>query len=159
MDIVVPYVLTTPWGTITFNHTGTDNFMGYGQDEYYIGEQSGLDGAPRRLPTDNRPQTHGGLVHTRLKGPRPFVISGVLMIRSTRNSNSNATGIRRNEMEKDLKDALDSLEDADGSLVWTPRGLSQHSLTVRVHEPEVQFTGIELEDFSFGLIAANPVYV
>jgi hypothetical protein len=159
MDITVPYVLTTPWGTITFNHTGLDRFNSYGEDEYYIGDQSGLDGYQRRLPTDNRPQTHGGLVHTRLRAPRAFVIEGALVIRSTRNSNSNQTGIRRNEMEKDLKDALDSIEDADGTLVWTPRGLTVHSLTVRVHDPEVNFTGIEWETFSFGLIAANPTYV
>jgi hypothetical protein len=159
MDIVVPYVFTTPWGVITFNHTGIDKFNSYGEDEYYIGEAAGLDAAPLRVPTDNRPQTDGGLVHDRYKGPRPFVLTGALIIRSTRNSNSDATGIRRNLMEKDLMDAVESIEKADGTMVWTPRGLTEHSLTVRAHTPEVTFDGIEWRTFSFGLIAANPVYV
>jgi hypothetical protein len=160
MDVTVPYVLDTPWGTITFNHTGLDRFNSYGEDEFYIGDEiDGLDGAPLRIPTDNRPNTDGGLVHGRLEGPRVLTIPGVIIIRSTRNSNSNATGIARNLMEQYLKAALKSIERADGTLTWTPRGLSEHQLIVRAHDPPVGFTGIQWRLFNFGLIAADPDYV
>ena len=48
----------------------------YGPDEFYITDIKGLDSPPRRTPTDNAPQTHGGLVHPRLKGPRPITFEG-----------------------------------------------------------------------------------
>ena len=84
-DISVPYVLTTPWGVIDFNNSGIDQFnMLGGPDEYYITDAPGLDGAPIRAPVDNRPQTHGGLVHPFFKAPRRFAVEGALMIRSTR---------------------------------------------------------------------------
>lgn len=155
-DITVPYVWTTPWGTITFNETGIDKFNSYGQDEYYIGDEDGLNGAPLRTPTDNRPQTDGGLVHRRYKGPREIIISGAIVIRSTRAQN--AIGAIRNQMEQDLIDAHSSIEDADGTLVWTPRGMSQKSLTVRAHNPAPDFDGIEWRTFVLGLIAADPVW-
>jgi len=160
MDITVPYVFTTPARTITFNQSGTDRFNSFGPDEYYLSEDTdGLDGPPLRVPTDNRPQTDGGLVHSRLKGPRPVTMVGVLLTRSTRMSNSTATMTRRNEMQADLQGAIDSIMDADGTLVWTPHGLTQHSLTVRAHTPELKIVGVEWPVFTFGLIAANPNYV
>ena len=160
MDITVPYVFVTPARTITFNQTGLDRFNSYGPDEYYLSEDTdGLDGPPLRTPTDNRPQTHGGLVHTRLKGPRPITMVGVLLTRSTRMSNSSATMIRRNQMQSDLQDAIDSIMDADGTLTWTPSGLSQCQLTVRAHTPELKVAGVEWPIFTFGLIAANPDYI
>ena len=156
-DNSVPYDLVTPAGTINFNDSGIDQFniLG-GPDEYYITDTTGLDGAPIRAPVDNRPQTDGGLVHPFFKGPRRITIEGALMIRSTRIQNS--IRIIRNDMEKDLKDALDSILQVDGTLSWTPQltgGPDPRSLTVRCEIP-VEFRGIELKTFVFGLIAAVP---
>ena len=153
-DISVPYTLSTPGGTILFNDSGIDQFnMLGGPDEYYITDAPGLDGAPLRTPVDNRPQTHGGLVHPFFKGPRRITFEGALMIRSTRIQNS--IRIIRNQMEEALIDALESIEDTDGTLAWTPAGLSARLLVVR-NEIPVEFRGIELKTFTFGLIAANP---
>lgn len=152
-DISVQYDLVTPGGTINFNDTGTDLFNDYGVDEYYITDIQGLDGAPIRAPVDNRPQTHGGLVHPFFKGPRRITVEGALMIRSTRIGN--AVRILRNQMEDDLFDALESILDVDGTLGWTPAGGSARLLTVR-NEIPLEFRGIELKTFTFGLIAANP---
>lgn len=156
-DISVPYDLVTPVGTINFNDSGIDQFnLVGGPDEYYITESTGLDGAPLRTPVDNRPQTHGGLVHPFFKGPRVITIEGAMFIRSTRIQNS--VRIIRNDMEKALKDAVDSIIDADGTLSWTPEltsGPDPRTLTVRCNVP-VEFRGIELKTFVFGLIAAEP---
>jgi hypothetical protein len=156
-DISVVYTLTTPGPDITFNHTGIDMFnMLGGDDEYYITNAKGLDMPPLRTPMDNRPQTHGGLVHRFFKGPRHITIEGALMIRSTRIQDSIRT--IRNDMEEELRTALESIIDADGTLSWTPQltaGPDPRSLTVRCEIP-LEFDGIELKTFLFGLVAANP---
>jgi hypothetical protein len=157
MDIAVPYTLVTPGDDIAFNDSGIDRFNQYGPDEYYITDIKGLDGAPLRTPIDNRPQTDGGLVHPFFKGPRLITVEGALMIRSTRVQNS----IReiRNQMEHDLRAALDTIYNADGTLSWTIQladdGPVSYSVTVRNNIP-VEYTGIELKTFVFGLVAANP---
>lgn len=156
-DLACQYTLAAPGGTIVFNDYQDDKFNMYGPDEYYITESTGLDSAPRRTPTDNAPQTHGGLVHPRLKGPRIITITGALMIRSTRILNE--VRVIRNDMEADLLDALDSMEDTPGTLSWTvpmTGGDDSRSLSVYVHIPDCEFQGIELKTFTFGLIASNP---
>lgn len=153
-DVSVPYTLTTPANDIEFNNYGFDRFNeAGGPNEYYITDIQGLDGAPLRTPVDNAPQTHGGLVHPFFKGPRVITIEGALMIRSTRVGN--AVRIIRNAMEADLFTALEAIIDADGTLAWTPAGEGARSLTVRNNLP-LEFRGIEVKTFTFGLIAANP---
>lgn len=160
MDIAVQYDLTTPAGTISFNDTGIDQFnlLG-GPDEFYITNITGLDGVDLRTPVDNRPQTDGGLVHPFFKAPRRVAVEGFLAIRSSRIQNT-VRGIR-NQMEKDLREALASIIAADGTLAWTvdyaDDGPVAHTLTVR-NEIKIDFSGIELKTFTFGLIAANPDY-
>ena len=156
-DVAVPYTLTTPGGTISFNPTGIDKFnMLGGPDEYYITRAPGLDGAPIRAPVDNAPQTHGGLVHPFYKGPRRVVVEGFLAIRSTRIQDN--VRVIRNEMEEDLRVALESILQANGTLAWTVElagGPDARSLTVR-NEIPLECDGIEQKTFTFGLIAANP---
>lgn len=158
-DLASPYTLATPGGTILFNNSGIDLFnMVGGPDEYYISDIQGLDGPSIRAPVDNRPQTHGGLVHPFYKGPRRVTIEGSLMVRSTRVQN--AMRLIRNDMEEALRVALESILQADGTLSWTvplTAGTDSRSLTVR-NEIPVEFRGIELKTFVFGLIAANPDY-
>lgn len=157
-DIAVQYDLVAPGPlTISFNDSQIDQFnlLG-GPDEFYIANITGLDGAPLRTPVDNRPQTDGGLVHAFFKGPRRIAVEGALMIRSTRVQN--AIRIIRNDMEASLIAALDAIKDADGTLSWTVQlsgGPDARSLTVR-NEIPVEFSGIELKTFTFGLIAADP---
>ena len=157
MDIAVPFVWTTSAGVINFNDTGVDRFNAYGADEFYIGDSDGLDGlATLRTPQDNRPSADGGLVYTRYDGPREFALMGAIVVRSTRVPNS--IMIVRNAKEKALRDAWNSCKTADSTLVWTPRGQSQITLTCRAHTPPIDFDGIEWRTFIFGLVAADPVY-
>jgi len=156
-DLACQYTLTTPGGTIQFNDYGDDKFNMYGPDEYYVTDVKGLDSPPRRTPTDNAPQTHGGLIHPRLKGPRPITFEGALMIRST--DVPNQIRVIRNDMEKALLAALDSIEATPGTLDWAvplTGGDEARSLDVYVHIPDCEFTGVELKTFVFGLIAGNP---
>jgi hypothetical protein len=154
-DIAAVYTLTTPGGTITFNNGDLKD----GTDKYWIQNIQGLDGPPLRTPIDNRPQTHGGLVHNFFKGPRHVVFEGVLVTESVGfPSLGDACIQRQNEMEEDLIDALESILQADGTLGWTPLGLAARSLTVR-HDVILEFSAIEayaLKQFTFGLVAADP---
>lgn len=130
--------------------------MGSTSDIYYITSIRGLDGAPIRAPVDNAPQAHGGLVHNFWKGPRLFVVDGLILVQSTTIGNS--MRIIRNQMEEDLFDALEAVLQADGTWAWTPAGEAGRSLTVRNNVPlETDYSDNNtVKTFSFGLIAANP---
>lgn len=158
-DLACQYTLATPGGTVLFNDYGDDKFNAYGPDEFYVTDIKGLDSAPWRTPTDNAPQTHGGLIHPRLKGPRLITFEGALMIRST--DIQNEIRVIRNDMEAELLTALDSIDDQAGTLSWTvpmTAGDDARSLSVYVHIPDCEFNGIELKTFVFGLIAGNPTW-
>lgn len=152
-DIASVFTLTTPGTDITFN----DGELGRGSldDMYWITAAPGLppDGAPRRAPVDNRPQTDGGLVHRFLKGPRQIAVEGAIIIQSTTVQDS--IRVIRNQMEEALEEALDACYQADATLAWTPAGQSPYSLTVR-NNIEVKFEGVEFRTFTFGLIAGTP---
>jgi hypothetical protein len=154
-DIGVAYTLTTPGGTILFNNTGEDDFNDPGSNEFYITEADGLDGTRIRAPIDPAPQADGAILHNFWKGERNITITGALIIRTTRVMDSIVAA--RNVMEASLLAALESILQADGTLAWTPQGQAARSLTVRHHgAPPLEFSGIELKTFVFGLVAANP---
>jgi hypothetical protein len=147
-DIAVVYTLTTPGGTITFNDGGADQF--------YITEIQGLGSAPIRTPIDNAPQAHGGLVHDFWKAARNIVVEGVFLITSV--PQGTQCQALRNDMEEDLRAALESILQADGTLAWTPTGLTARSLTVR-HSVPLECPHQDnylLRAFNFGLVAADP---
>lgn len=145
-EISAVYTLAAPGGTITFN-SGTDVF--------YLQDVDGLDGAPIRAPTNNRPLTDGGLARTFFLAGRQITMSGVLHVTSSGTDSGYATA--RNTMENNLMTALNSCLRADATLSWTPVGGSLRTLTVRNNEP-VRFSGTFPKSFIFGLFAANPTY-
>jgi hypothetical protein len=151
-DLSAVYTLTTSGGNITFN----DGDLGTTDDLYWISEIEGLDGPSIRAQVDNAPQAHGGIVHTFWKGPRHVTMQGSIIIQSV------APGgyclPERNQMEDDLREALDSILQADGTLSWTPAGLGTvtRTLTVRNDIP-VQYSPQEsymVMGFVFGLVSA-----
>lgn len=151
-DIAVVYTLTGPGGTIIFNNGALKTLT----DLYYITNITGLDGPPLRTPISNRPVTDGGIVHTFYKGPRHIVIEGIILVQSV--LTGNAIQAQRNIMEEDLMDCLDGIYQADGTLSWTPSGLSAKSLTVRQEVP-VAYTydnDFFVKTFSFGLVSEEP---
>lgn len=153
-DIASTYLLDTPSTDITFNNGALDD----GQNLYWITNIEGLDGPPLRTPVDPRPQTDGGLVHPFFFGPRNILIEGVLLIQSTFIQDN--IRIIRNTMEASLLAAHMAIKSADGSLVWTPAGQAQRTLTVRGDVP-VQFRHIDDYrnlSFAFGLVAADPTW-
>lgn len=149
-DIVATYTLTTPGGTITMN-SGT---LGDGTDKYWLSSISGLDGVEIRAPVDPVPFGDGAIVHTFWRGPRRPVFEGALLIESS-TSQSDCQPIR-NTLSENLRVALDSIIQADGTLAWTPDGYSARSLTVRNEIPlQIEYTDdYRLSTFSFGLISA-----
>lgn len=147
-DVAVQYTLSTSGGNITFND-GTD-------DQFYITEIQGLGTPSIRTPIDNAPQAHGGLVHNFWKGPRHIIVEGIFLITSV--PQGTQCQAIRNDMEEELRAALDSIYQADGTLTWTPVGQAARSLSVR-HEIPLECPHIEnylLRAFNFGLVAANP---
>jgi hypothetical protein len=152
-DVGVQYVLTTPGPTITFNQF-TDPFTG--QDQYYITEIRGLAAPALRTPFDSVPLGDGGLIHDFWFGPRHIGVEGTILVQSTEVMDDIV--LARNQMEKDLTDALNSILRADGTFAFTPNGQAAVSYTVR-YEVALEFVHsnnyLQL-DFSFGLIAGNP---
>jgi hypothetical protein len=151
-DLTAIYTLTTPGGTITFNNGDLHTLT----DLYWIGTIQGLDGAPIRATIDDAPQAHGGLVHNAWKGPRHVTMEGVILIQSVPLGSPCLT--ERNALENALRVALESILQADGTLAWTPEGLSARSLTVRGEVP-LEYTPQEnyaVMGFTFGLVAADP---
>ena len=154
-DLATIYTLTTPGGTITFNSGDLKD----GTDKYWLTNIQGLDGTGIRAPIDNVPYGDGGIVHDFWKTPRHIVFEGVLVTESAGwPSVGDACIQAQNEMEDDLITALESILRDDGTLAWTPLGLSARTLTVR-HDVTLEFTAIEnyaLKQFTFGLVAADP---
>ncbi len=147
-DIGVAYTLSTPGGNVAFNNGATD--------QLYIVSIEGLGGPPVRSTVDPVPFGHGGIVHRAWKGPRDIVVDGMFLILSTRVGNSIV--VIRNAFEETLRTALESIMQADGTLTWTPQGQGARSLTVR-HSVQLEFRHDQdwlVENFSFGLVAANP---
>lgn len=150
-DLACVYTLSTPGGTIRFN----DGDLKTLDDLYWIANIAGLDGAPIRAQVDNAPQAHGGIVHTFWKGPRHVTMEGSILIQSV--PWGGFCLVERNEMEDDLRVALESTVQSSGTLSWTPAGQSAHTLTVRNDIP-VEFTpqeGYVITGFTFGLVSAS----
>ena len=146
-DVGVQYSLAGGT-TVTFNDGS--------EDQIYIMEITGLGGPPIRAPIDDVPFGDGGIVHTFWKGPRHISVEGVFLVTSTRKGDDIA--VIRNDMEEDLRDCLESIIAADGSLTWQPQGQGSRSLTVR-HDVQLEFGHEQnylLETFTFGLVAASP---
>jgi hypothetical protein len=151
------YTLTTPGGTIIFNNGDLKD----GTDKFWIQIIHGLEGAPLRTPIDNAPHTDGGLVHPFLRAARPVIIEGVFVTESVGfPSVGDACTQLQNEMEDDLLAALESIVAADGTLAWTPLGLSARSLTVRNNQPLETTPGenYAIRNFVFGVIASDPAW-
>lgn len=154
MDLNCTYTLTTPGGTITFNngdlHDGTDKF--------WIQTIDGLDWPTIRAPIDQVPFGDGSIVHTFWLAGREPVLDGVLLVESVPFVTEDCVEIL-NEMEDDLRTAIESIVAADGTLAWTPAGQSAKSLTVRHHgQPRLDIRPIEnyaLRQFTFGLISES----
>jgi hypothetical protein len=155
-DLSVPYVLSCPGGTITFNDTTTI-------DQFYITDiPTGLAGAPIRAPMDDLPYGDGGLSYNFWKGARHILFEGILLVQSVPPCSAMVT--IWNEMEDDLRVALDSISTIDtatASLAWTALGQPARTLTVRNDIPlEVgPDQNYQVRTFHFGLVADNPVWI
>jgi hypothetical protein len=132
--------LITPAGSILFNQDTGDTYI---NDPTQC---SGLDQAPIRSNVDQRPQTHGGIIHPSFYDARH--ITRVLVARSGATETGQVA--TRQTLEDDLIAALDSILNTDGTLAWSSR-----SLTVRCDIP-ANYTGAYLKNYQFGLVAANP---
>lgn len=138
------YTLATPGGTVQTN-TGSAHLR--------LGGVQGLDGAPIRAPIDNRPQTHGGLVHRFLLGPRHMTFNGQVYVSGAASEAAYLSA--RNGVIDAWETALLSILGSDGTLSWTPSGGSLKHLYVR-HDQPLETTGSWLKELVFGLVAASP---
>lgn len=154
------YTLTPPnVAAIEFNENGLR--FGDGQDGFFLTRVLGLDGAPLRTPNDNAPQTHGGLIHDRYKGPRITTWEGRFYCQTV--TTPNGVADMWEVMTETLKAAMEDLYDKDnpGTMSWVTRAGPTRSLQVLAQVPvetdveagaNIAVAGI----FSFGLISANP---
>jgi hypothetical protein len=153
-DYSTIYTLTTPGGTILFNNGQLGG--GSRDDLYWIANIQGLDGPTLRVPIDDVPFGHGGIVHRSWKGPRHPIFEGSLIVQSL--PFGAACQEVLNDMEAALNAALNSiLAPASGTLSWTPAGGSPKALTVFYEvaldiEPE---NGYVTRSFNFGLVSES----
>ena len=159
-DPTLVYTLNLPnLSDVVFNPNGLR--YGDGQDGLFLTRVLGLDGAPLRTPNDNAPQTHGGNLHDRYKGPRPTTWEGRVYCQSV--WTGNAIAAMREQFRQTLLAALDDLLDASnpGTMSWTPRVGGGQSLPVLAQVPlETEIDPREEPQvgmiFSFGLISSDP---
>lgn len=139
-EFAVEQILTTPWGTITFNPTA-------GGNGYYIDQPiSGLGQAPLRITVDDKPQAPGGIVHPPKRGARHLSVPGFILP---------IVGSAAVTLMKNLESALESIEGVDGTWAWTGSDSVAQILTVQ-GEIAVDFTDARPKRFLFGLVAADP---
>lgn len=138
-EIYLPYALVTPLGTLNFNPDPNEGL--------YLTGVDGLDGATVRADVENLPQRDGAYVYDILRGPRYPILSGEIRVLST-------LANRLTTMEQ-LVQYTDSIRFADGSLQWTPTGLTdQRGITVRLLDL-ITITGGLLKTFQIPLVAAD----
>ena len=140
-------------GSVTFN----GGVFGHGSldDLYWIDTIHGLDGPTLRVPVDDVPFGHGGIVHRSWKGPRHPIFEGRLIVQSVGPSGCQAV---LNTMEASLRSALEGiLAPTSGTLAWTPSGGSPETLTV-FYERSVDFQPADsyrTRSFDFGLVSES----
>lgn len=136
-----PGTLVTPAHTIAFNADTGDAYM-HDSDKC-----SGIAIPVARAAIDDRPQTHGAIVHPALLGGRRVTLGGDILPR--------AGGFpSRNAMMVTLGEALVSILAADGTYSFTLDGAT-YTFTVRC-EITASFTGKAIKSYLFGLVAADP---
>lgn len=153
-DLATPYTYTASGGTIIFNN----GQLGDGTDKYWLQSILGLDGPNVRAPVDNVPMGNGSLLHSFWLSGRTPVLEGVFVIESVSPWGADCQEAL-NEMEDNLRAAVESNVAATATLAWTPTGQSAQSLTVKHNgQPRLDITPVEnfmLRQFVFGLIAAT----
>lgn len=135
-----PVTFTFPSSTLSFNPAA-------GGDGFYLTNVTGLDQAPLRITQEDKAQTDGANLHPSFRGARHITVEGYVLP---------VAGSTRNAACDDLVEALEAIENADGTWAWTQTGDSgPRSVTVRCDVP-VTFSGSLPKSFIFGLVAADP---
>lgn len=137
MEFGIPVELVTPAGTLTFNDFASAYH--YRLSEFALGK-------PMRKPVDPRPQASGALVFPGRRGGAYPVLEGLLR---------HDTLARRATMIDDVKALPAALEDADGTLRWTPTGKAQRQMTVQLLEDVIVRGGL-FKEFHLALVASDP---
>lgn len=155
-DYSCVYTISSSGGTLQLNNGQLGG--GSHDDLYWIATIHGLDGPTLRVPQDDVPFGHGGLVHRSWKGGRHPIFEGSLIVQSVPQSQCQAV---LDDMETDFNVVLDAmLAPNAGTLSWTTAASVSRSLIVYYEVTlDIQPTeGYRLRSFNFGLVspAADP---
>lgn len=140
-EIYLPYALDTPFGTLNFNPDPSQGL--------YLTDVAGLDGASMRSDVENLPQRDGAYVYDTLRGPRYPVLTGEIRVLDT-------LANRLAAMEQ-LVQYTDSIRRSDGTLRWTPTGLTERGCTVRLLDAVTLTSAAVLKSFMIPLVAGDPL--
>jgi hypothetical protein len=121
MEHGTKYELVTPRGTVTFNGFENDPLYGYSGDYYRLTGAEGLDFPSLRTPLDERPQADGAIAYDFWRGARFPSLLGLIVARG-----ADAVA-RRREMEDELREHLNAILRADGTLRWYPSASEQYA--------------------------------
>jgi hypothetical protein len=152
-DLACTYTYATAGGTIIFNNGS----LGDGTDKFWLQSITGLDGPIVRAPIDNVPFGDGTIIHQFWKAGRRPLLEGVLVVETVPFGSACQEAL--NEMEDDLRVAVESNIGTAGTLSWTPTGQGARSLSVFHNgEPPLDFPPAEnfaLRSFVLGLISED----
>lgn len=156
LDLCVAYTFAgmTLNDQLPYNRTVSFMFDGEGC--------SGFDGAPLRRQLDpNGAGIDGGIVHDAPYGPR--ILNFKMAFRAAEADGEPAYSATfldaLNEYKADLVAALESKRNTAADLVWTPTGLTAHTLSCKygIVDGELKWTGPMIAQVcTFTLVAASP---
>lgn len=155
-DVGVAYTLTTPGPDIVFNQY-TEPFAR--QNQYFLNEVRGLEAPSLRTPTDPVPLGDGELIHDFWYGATHITFEGIIIVDASTVVTMDDIVEGRNTMTNDLKDALNSILRADGTLTFTPQGGSPQTITGLRYEVPLETphtSDYRFLQFSFGLVTGTP---
>jgi hypothetical protein len=110
VEFGTPQSITSSAGTITFNDL--DSGMGLGlppNNGYLLTEVVGNETPELRVPTENRPRAHGGLIHPFFKASKLIVIQGLIVASAPEH---------RTTLDDHLRTVTDPMLRADGTYTW-----------------------------------------
>lgn len=142
------------WGSA--RSLGSLDFNTREPDEYFIKSIDGEDGIPVRAPIDMVPHGDGGIIHDFWDEPRHITVKGVITLDPALSGFDQI--VQRNTMEDALIAACYAIRRSSTTWSRSRSGMGDQSLSVYCDMQPVFSDEGDGRNFTFGLVAANPVW-
>jgi len=142
-DVGIPYQLVTPLGTLDFNQYTL-------ADHYRLVDVDGMDAAELRPSVHELSQADGARIGSGYRGRIVMSFGGEIKF---------STIPQRRVLGDRIAAWLPAIDRADGTLKWTPTGLTERQRTVRLFDGPRSpgRAGTLIKQFQFALVAGDPL--